>query len=90
GVVSGKTLRFSAETGIGGANSPVLVSLQDGGSVRATTTGGDVALKTLAGDLIIDSVSTGAGKVSLDAERSVLQAASTQGSAAISGDSISL
>ena len=90
GVVSGKTLRFSAETGIGGANAPVLVSLQDGGSVRATTTGGDVALKTLAGDLIIDSVSTGAGKVSLDAERSVLQATSTQGSAAISGDSISL
>lgn len=90
GVVSGKTLRFSAETGIGGANAPVLVSLQDGGSVRAITTGGDVALKTLAGDLVIDSVSTGAGKVSLDAERSVLQAASTQGSAVISGDSISL
>ncbi|WP_018410451.1 leukotoxin LktA family filamentous adhesin [Methyloversatilis thermotolerans] len=88
-LVSGKTVSLNADTGIGGEAAPILVNLQDGGWVSAETRIGDVALKAPAGDLVINEARTGDGKVSLEAERSIV-AASIQNGVAVIGDSIQL
>lgn len=74
GAVRGTNIALSAATGIGSQAAPIVTEAL-GGAVSASTTGGDVALRTRDGDLVVSRVVTGDGDAWLDADGSLLGAA---------------
>lgn len=74
GAVRGTNIALSAATGIGSRAAPIVTEAL-GGAVSASTTSGDVALRTRNGDLVVSRVVTGDGDAWLSADGSLLGAA---------------
>jgi filamentous hemagglutinin family protein len=74
GAVRGTNIALSAATGIGSQAAPIVTEAL-GGAVSASTTSGDIALRTRNGDLVVSRVVTGDGDAWLNADGSLLGAA---------------
>jgi filamentous hemagglutinin family protein len=70
-----RTHNLSARDGIGKAGSAITLEQIGTGSITATSTNKDIALRSTSGDLTINNVNAGLGNVHLTAERNLVSVA---------------
>ena len=80
GKIYGKNVSITAGNGIGSNTSPIILDMKTGGSFSAVTTTGNVYVNESLGDLVINEVSTGDGKVVITVDGNLYATNRTSGS----------